>query len=75
MYAYKVNSKFKIYRPLNSKYTKWRTNLEITDIQGYAQLPDTNDLLIITKSLKDIAEQSLKLDILFFHVLYFFCHC
>lgn len=54
MYAYKVNNKFKIYRPLNSKYTKWRTNLEITDIQGYAQLPDTNDLLIITKSLKDI---------------------
>lgn len=54
MYAYKVNNKFKIYRPLNSKYTKWRTNLEITDIQGYAQLPDTNNLLIITKSLKDI---------------------
>ena len=26
MYAYKVYDKFKIYRPLASKYTKWRTN-------------------------------------------------
>jgi len=56
MYAYKVNDKFKIYRPLNSKYTKWRTNLSVRDIQGLKQLPDepTSDILIITKSLKDV---------------------
>lgn len=54
MYAYKVDDRFKIYRPLASKYTKWRTNLNNTNIQGYAQLPDKGDLLIITKSLKDV---------------------
>ena len=54
MYAYKVDDKFKIYRPLASKYTKWRTNLNNTNIQGYAQLPEKGDLLIITKSLKDV---------------------
>ena len=54
MYAYKVDDKFKIYRPLASKYTKWRTNLNNTNIQGYAQLPEKGNLLIITKSLKDV---------------------
>ena len=54
MYAYKVDDKFKIYRPLASKYTKWRTNLTNINIQGYAQLPDKGDLLIVTKSLKDV---------------------
>jgi len=54
MYCYKVNKGFKIYRPLADKYAKWRSNLEIDDIQGYKQLPDKGDLLIITKSLKDV---------------------
>ena len=54
MYAYKVDDKFKIYRPLATKYTKWRTNLNNTNIQGYAQLPEKGDLLVITKSLKDV---------------------
>ena len=54
MYAYKVDNKFKIYRPLASKYTKWRTNLTNDNIQGYAQLPEFGNLLIITKSLKDV---------------------
>ena len=55
MFAYKVNDRFKIYRPMNSKYTKWRTNLTSRDIQGLAQLPDgKRKLLIITKSLKDV---------------------
>lgn len=54
MYAYKVYDKFKIYRPLSDKYVKWRGNLTEYDIQGYDQLPDTGDLLIITKSLKDV---------------------
>ena len=54
MYAYKVYDKFKIYRPLANKYTKWRTNLSVRHIQGLQQLPDKGDLLIITKSLKDV---------------------
>lgn len=54
MYAYKVDDKFKIYRPLASKYTKWRTNLSNENIQGYKQLPESGNLLFITKSLKDV---------------------
>lgn len=54
MYAYKVYDHFKIYRPLADKYTKWRNNLASYDIQGYEQLPEKGDLLIITKSLKDV---------------------
>ena len=54
MYAYKVFDKFKIYRPLASKYTKWRTNLTVEHVQGLEQLPEFGNLLIITKSLKDV---------------------
>ncbi len=57
MYAYKVNNHFKIYRPLAPKQTKWRTNLTEEDVQGLEQLrakPLRKDLLIITKSLKDV---------------------
>lgn len=54
MYAYKVYNKFKIYRPLSDKYVKWRSNLTEYDIQGYDQLPEKGDLLIITKSMKDV---------------------
>ena len=55
MYAYKVNNGFKIYRPLASKYTKWRSNLTNLDVQGLSEIPiDGGNLLIITKSLKDV---------------------
>lgn len=55
MYAYKVYDRFKIYRPLASKYTKWRTNLTNRYVQGLAELPEEGgNLLIITKSLKDV---------------------
>lgn len=55
MYAYKVFDKFKIYRPLASKYTKWRSNLTNYHVQGLAELPKRGgNLLIITKSLKDV---------------------
>ena len=54
MYAYKVYNHFKIYRPLADKYTKWRSNLNTNDVQGFKQLPKTGDTLIITKSLKDV---------------------
>lgn len=54
MFAYQVYDKFKIYRPLGDKFTKWRNNLTEYDIQGYAQLPKKGNLLFITKSLKDV---------------------
>lgn len=55
MYAYKVFNKFKIYRPFSTtREDKWRTNCSSIDILGYEQLPETGDLLIITKSLKDV---------------------
>jgi 5S rRNA maturation endonuclease (ribonuclease M5) len=55
MYAYKIFNKFKIYRPLSIfKKDKWRTNCSSIDLQGYEQLPESGDLLIITKSLKDV---------------------
>lgn len=55
MYAYKVNNRFKIYRPLASKYTKWRSNLTNWDVQGLSELPEEGgSILIITKSLKDV---------------------
>lgn len=55
MYAYKIFDKFKIYRPYSEfKKDKWRTNCSTIDIQGYEQLQKSGDLLIITKSLKDV---------------------
>jgi hypothetical protein len=55
LYAYKVFSKFKIYRPLTTNKTnKWRNNCTSYDIQGFEQLPESDNLLIITKSLKDV---------------------
>lgn len=54
MYSYKVYDHFKIYRPLGEKHIKWRTNLTEYDIQGFEQLPKKGDLLVITKSLKDV---------------------
>ena len=54
MFAYKVFNNFKIYRPLGDKYTKWRNNLGEYDVQGLEQLPENGDILIITKSLKDV---------------------
>ena len=54
MYAYKVFNKFKIYKPLSPKIKKWRGNLSSLDIQGFEQLPESGELLIITKSLKDV---------------------
>ena len=55
MYAYKIFDKFKIYRPYSIyKKDKWRTNCSTLDIQGFEQLPEDGDLLILTKSLKDV---------------------
>jgi len=59
LYAYKFvengNIYYKIYNPLTTdKSTKWRYNGTPEILQGYDQLPLFGDLLIITKSLKDV---------------------
>ena len=54
IYAYRIFDKFKIYKPLSDKKVNWRGNLSSLDIQGYEQLPEYGDLLIITKALKDV---------------------
>lgn len=55
MYAYKIFNSFKVYRPYSdTKKDKWRSNTSRYDIQGWEQLPESGDLLVITKSLKDL---------------------
>ena len=45
---------WKIYQPYASKELKWRSNCPEDIIQGWNQLNATGDLVIITKSLKDV---------------------
>lgn len=45
---------YKIYQPLEIKIKKWINNADYSVHQGYMQLPESGDLLIITKSLKDV---------------------
>lgn len=54
MYAYLINRKIKIYRPLQPKKKRWTGNADSSCIFGYEQLPEYGDLVIITKALKDI---------------------
>ncbi len=60
-YAYFVRTdengveRIKFYMPLRKKgETRFMGNCDANDIFGYDVLPDTGDLLIITKSLKDV---------------------
>jgi hypothetical protein len=53
-YAYEIYNKYKIYKPLSPKKYKWINNCGACDIQGFEQLPNLGDLLIITKALKDV---------------------
>jgi len=45
---------YKIYQPYEIKSKKWLNNADYSTHQGYEQLPKTGDILIITKSLKDV---------------------
>ena len=47
------NEKWKIYFPLKTEY-RFLNNLSKKVLQGYHQLPKTGDLLVITKSMKDV---------------------
>ena len=52
-YAFKFNNRYKIYSPYDDK-NKWLSNTKKTDVQGYNQLPNKGERLIITSSLKDV---------------------
>ena len=52
-YAFKFKNRYKIYSPYEDK-NKWLSNTKKTDVQGYNQLPNNDERIIITSSLKDI---------------------
>jgi len=52
-YVFKFKNRYKIYSPYEVK-NKWLSNTKKTDIQGYNQLPDKGERLLITSSLKDV---------------------
>ena len=55
IYVYVFGERIKAYRPLEeNRKAKWLSNARSTDIQGYRQLPDVGNLLILTKSMKDV---------------------
>lgn len=54
IYAYKIYNNFQIYSPLAERKYKFRTNCKEHDLIGYEQLPKNGELLIITKSGKDV---------------------
>jgi hypothetical protein len=49
-----AHTTFKVYRPLSPKKEKWLSNTDHSVIQGWDQLDPTGDILILTKSLKDV---------------------
>lgn len=52
-FAYRIGEKYKIYSPFNEQF-KFLNNFPGTYAEGFSQLKKKSDLLIITKSLKDI---------------------
>jgi len=58
-YAYNENKDkfmtYKIYQPLTvDRKNKWKSNVDNSVWQGWTQIPDSGDSIIITKSYKDI---------------------
>ncbi len=51
---YYGNGMWKIYSPDNIRRYKWFSNTNSEVIQGWDQLPLTGNILVITKSLKDV---------------------
>ena len=52
-YAFKFKNRYKIYSPYEDK-NKWLSSTTKLDVQGFNQLPETGERLIITSSLKDV---------------------
>ena len=51
-YSYKIGDKYKIYAPYCD--VKWTSNTSKRHVQGFQQLPNKGDIIIITSSLKDV---------------------
>ena len=52
-YIFIFKNRYKVYSPYDNT-VKWLSNTNKTDIQGFNQLPETGERLIITSSLKDV---------------------
>lgn len=53
-FAYRIGERYQIYQPRKNKEFKFRNNWDVNCVPGWAQLPPTGDLCVITKSIKDI---------------------
>lgn len=56
-YAYRIGSRYQIYKPFVEKVKKFRNNFSEKEIPGYLQLPATGNLCIIGKAFKEILAQ------------------
>ena len=54
IFAYNLYDRLKIYKPLESIGSRFYSDCNLNYIQGWKQIDTSKDLLIITKSLKDI---------------------
>lgn len=54
IFAYLIDDHIKIYRPYSERKSKWGGNTNENNLFGYDQLPWLDDVLIITKSGKDV---------------------
>ena len=55
VYRYVFSGKYKIYNPYKHKRNgKWLSNTTLNSVQGLDYLPDGGDMLILTKSYKDV---------------------
>lgn len=52
-YAFRFNRGYKIYSPYETE-NKWYSNVGKETVQGYAQLPETGEIVFLTSSLKDV---------------------
>jgi len=50
-YAYRIGLKYKIYSPYEE--IKWVSNTTKKHVQGFVQLPEKGNLVVLTSSLKD----------------------
>lgn len=51
-YAFKVKGRYKIYSPYDE--IKWISNTRSGNVQGWSQLPDKGNFVVLTSSLKDV---------------------
>lgn len=55
LYVYNFGANYiKMYRPLADRKDKWRSTVPKGFAEGYRQLPSRGDVIVITKSLKDV---------------------